>query len=235
MSALKIRASKAGVLMTDPKAAADKKAGNLSETAKTYIRELWIEKTYGRKKDITNKYIEKGLLNEENSIDFVSLAHNELYEKNINLFADEYFTGTPDVVTDSYVIDVKSSFDIHTYMKAELTDLYFYQLQVYMHLTGTGSAKLIYCLTDAPEATIQRELKQAQWQLQASALPELEESLRKQLCYQDIPLEDKVKEFEIVYQPELITTLQERVKKAREYFESLSLKGTKQIPITQTA
>lgn len=226
---LKIRASKCGFLMTEPKAANDKKAGNLSETAKTYIRELWIERNYHRRKDFTNKYVEKGLLNEEVSIDFASLLHNELYEKNINLFANDYITGTPDILSGEYVIDVKSSYDIFTFMKTELTDLYYYQLLAYMELTGLRKAKLIYCLTDAPEATIQRELKQAQWQLQASALPELEEKLRRELCYPDIPLEQKVKVFEVEYNADDIVRLYGKIEKARIYFGTLSLTGTGQL------
>lgn len=220
---IKIRASKAGLLMTEPKSAADKKEGNLSEGAKTYIRELWIEKTYGRKKDFTNKYVEKGLLNEEVSIDYASLLHNELYEKNLNSFANEWIVGTPDIITDSHVVDVKSSFDIFTFMKADLSDLYFYQLQCYMELTGIKQAKLIYCLTDAPEATIQRELKTARYQLQVDDVSELEAKLRKEMCYSDIPLKDKVKVFDVEYDASEIEKLYGKIEKAREYYGTLSL------------
>jgi hypothetical protein len=220
---LKIRASKAGCLMTEPRNKSDKDAGNLSETAKTYLRELWIEKTYNRRKDITNKFIEKGLLNEETSIDFASLLHNELYEKNEKLYASDYFTGTPDIISGEYIIDIKSSFDIFTFAKAELTDLYYHQLNVYMELTGLRKSKLIYCLTDAPEATIQRELKTAQYKLQVTELPELEAKLRKEMCYSDIPLDKKVKVFEIEYSEADIKKLQGKVEKAREYFAGLTL------------
>lgn len=220
---LKIHASRAGMLMTEPKLKTDKDNGNLSEGAKTFIRELWIKKTYNRRKDIANKYIEKGLLNEETSIDFASLVHNELYEKNELPFANDYLIGTPDIITDTHIIDVKSSYDIYTFMKAEVTDLYYYQMLSYMELTGIKQAKLIYCLTDAPEATIQRELKSAMWKLQVSELPDLEEKLRRELCYQDIPLKDKVKVFEVEYNGEDIAKLYGKIEKSRIYFNSLSL------------
>lgn len=220
---LKIRASKAGLLMTDPKSAKDKAEGNLSEGAKTYLRELWIAKTYNRRKDVVTKYIEKGLLNEETSIDYASLLHNELYEKNLNLFANDYLTGTPDIITDTHVVDVKSSYDIFTFMKADLTDIYYYQLLCYMELTGVKQGRLIYCLTDAPEATIQRELKTAKWQLQKDNVSELEEKLRREMCYQDIPLKDKVKVFEVEYDGEEISRLYKKIEKARTYYTGLSL------------
>lgn len=223
MTQLKIRAHRAGNLMTEPKLKADKEAGNLSVTAKTYLRELWIEKTYNRRKDVTNKYIEKGLLNEEISIDFASLFHNELYEKNEKLFANDFILGTPDIITDSHVIDVKSSYDIFTFANAELTDIYYYQLMCYMELTGMKSAKLIYCLTDAPEATIQRELKKAKWDLQIDDVSELEAKLRRDMCYADIPLDSKVKVFEVAYDASEIEKLYGKIEKAREYFATLSL------------
>lgn len=210
--------------MTSPVSKADNEAGNLSEGAKTYILELWIERMYNRKKDFTNKYVEKGLLNEETSIDYASLLHNELYEKNINLFANDFLTGTPDILTDSHVIDVKSSYSIWTYAAAELNNVYYYQLLSYMELTGKRKAKLIYCLTDAPEATIQREVKSALWQLQDDTLlSELESKLRKELCYPDIPLEKKVKVFEVEYSADDVKKLYGKIEKGREYFNTLDL------------
>lgn len=220
---LKIHASRAGMLMTEPKLKTDKDNGNLSEGAKTFIRELWIQKTYNRRKDIANKFVEKGLLNEETSIDFASLVHNELYEKNELLFANDFLIGTPDIITETHIIDVKSSYSIWTFQESELTNLYYYQLQSYMELTGRKQAKLIYCLTDAPEATIQRELKSAMWKLQVSELPDLEEKLRRELCYSDIPLKDKVKVFDVEYNGDDIAKLYGKIEKARTYFGTLKL------------
>ncbi|HNX08388.1 MAG TPA: hypothetical protein PKL96_12460, partial [Bacteroidales bacterium] len=60
---IKIRASQVGQIMAEPKLKSDKEAGLLSETAKTYIKQLYRESKYNRRKGLVNKYIEKGLYN----------------------------------------------------------------------------------------------------------------------------------------------------------------------------
>jgi hypothetical protein len=92
-----------------------------------------------------------------------------------------------------------------------------------MELTGLKKAKLIYCLTDAPEVTIQRELRTAAYKLQIDNTSELEEKLRKEMCYQDIPLEKKVKVFEVEYDGEEIAKLYGKIEKSRIFFNTLSL------------
>ena len=54
----------------------------LSEGAKTYLTEVFINKMYDREKDIESKYITKGLRVEEESITLYSLFANEFYKKN---------------------------------------------------------------------------------------------------------------------------------------------------------
>lgn len=217
---LKIRASSAGKLMTEPRLKSE--AGSLSETAKTYLKELFITKEYGRTKDITNKFIEKGLLNEELAIDEYSLHTNSYFEKNEILFDNDYFIGTPDNATDK-IRDFKCSFDLWTFMNAELTPLYYYQLQTYMDLTGIRHAELIYVLSNSPEATIQRELKTASWKLQVSELPDFEAKLRREMCYDDIPREQRIKVFPVEYNPDDIIKMRDKVIKAREYYSTLKL------------
>jgi len=54
----------------------------LSETTKKYLREVMIYEKYGRKKDISNKYIEKGLAVEEDAITLYSRFTKVFYKKN---------------------------------------------------------------------------------------------------------------------------------------------------------
>ena len=58
--------------MTEPKLKADKEAGNLSETSKSYLVEVYIKEMYDREADINSKYIAKGLMVEEDSITLYS-------------------------------------------------------------------------------------------------------------------------------------------------------------------
>ena len=57
----KARCSKLGAIMTNPRS----KTEILSETTKTYLIEWILEKKYGRKKEFSNKYLEKGLTTEQ--------------------------------------------------------------------------------------------------------------------------------------------------------------------------
>src|SRR5688572_16411073 len=109
MTDLKIHCHIAGALMTDPKSKEDKLAGNLSETAKTMLQELFIAERYGREKDFTSNAIQKGLTNEELGITQYCKYAESFLTKNIKRFQNDYLIGTPDIVDtfNDTVIDIK--------------------------------------------------------------------------------------------------------------------------------
>ncbi len=51
------RASSAGQLLSEPKLKADKEAGKLSETAKTLVESMWLEREFGYREFINNEYM----------------------------------------------------------------------------------------------------------------------------------------------------------------------------------
>ena len=114
----KFRCSKLGSLMTEPKAKKDL----LSVTTKSYLDELYIRETKGREKDIMNKYMMKGLMVEEDSISLVTSVTKKFFIKNQAQFENEWITGMPDLLPkEETVDDIKSSWDIWTFGKAECT------------------------------------------------------------------------------------------------------------------
>ena len=148
----KLRASAAGKLMTNPR----KKGEVLSETTKTYLQEWTKEQIYGVKHVITSKYLTKGIEVENDSISFAEKVLGWNFAvKNEESYEDQFFTGTPDVIFPrEKVVDIKSSWDCFTFplFSDEVPNKdYFYQLQVYMHLTGLKSAELVYVLMETPE------------------------------------------------------------------------------------
>jgi hypothetical protein len=198
MKQFKLRASCAGKLMTDP---ANKKE-LLSKTTKTYLQEWLKEQIYGVEKEISNKYLEKGISMEDEAIDaainWLNLPFNM---KNEEYFNDEYFQGTPDLIYPDFIIDIKNSWDCWTFplFESEIpTKDYYYQLQVYMHLTGIKKAKLVYILLDTPET-------------KANAA----------ITYVDVDIKYRHKVYEFDYDEEVIKELQKRVENAREYINSL--------------
>ena len=68
---LLIRCSQLGQLMTEPKSKADKDAGNLSETAKTLMLEIFLWEKYGYKERVMTDAMMKGLLCEQDSMKLV--------------------------------------------------------------------------------------------------------------------------------------------------------------------
>jgi hypothetical protein len=121
-SAHKFHPSQLGRLMTN-----DRSGKNVGETCKAELLEIWIEATYDRCRDFTNKYTEKGTLVEEDSITLYSKQKKKFYKKNIETFENKWFIGTPDIITPTEVIDIKSSWSLFTFydnIQKTITGLY---------------------------------------------------------------------------------------------------------------
>lgn len=221
--------------MTEPRSKADKDAGNLSETAKTHLIDVFVSNRYGRQSDIQNKYIQKGLLVEEDSITLYSRVKKTYYKKNENPLSNEFIKGTPDLYSGKsikeadHIIDIKSSYDIFTFFRNhnnDLNNLYYWQVQGYMWLTGAKSASVAYCLVDTPEQIINDEKRKLMWKMGA-ATTESEDfiqacgELDRLLTYKDIPLNERMIEFHVDRNEEDISRIEKRVVKGREYLKSI--------------
>ncbi|MGD1837834.1 MAG: hypothetical protein ACPKPY_07225, partial [Nitrososphaeraceae archaeon] len=159
MMDFKIRCSAIGGIMTKPR----KKEDIVSAGSKTYCKKWLTEQIYNRKEEFTSDYIEKGNIMEDNAIDFISdyLGYDSLI-KNEEYFENEHMTGTPDVITENEIIEVKNSWNCFTFplLEDEVPNKgYYYQIQGYMYLTGIHKAKLIYTLMDTPEHLIEKQYK----------------------------------------------------------------------------
>jgi len=219
MKEFKIRCSAIGQVMNNPRAKKDVEAGLLSATSKTYCREWVKEQIYKRRKNFTNKYTEKGLVVEDNSLDFIAeqLGYG-LLVKNEDYFEDDFLTGTPDVILNDHLIDVKNSWDCFTFplfMDNIPSKDYYWQAQGYMALTGLSSYKLIYTLMDTPEYLIEKEFKYNNFYDKDF------EDFVKDYLYSDIDPKQRIKVFEIQRNDEDINAIKERVKQCRNYIKTL--------------
>jgi len=195
----KIRASASGKIMTNARS----KSELLSETTKTYVKEWLIEKIYGIRKEIKSKYLTKGLQLEDTAIDkAIEWLDLPFTLKNEKFFEDEFFCGTPDLIVNDVVYDIKCSWDAFTFplFENEIPNKdYFYQLQVYMHLTGCKKAVLTYVLLNTPE----------------------ELTYEDKHNYDNMDKKYRIKTFEIDYSEEVIADLQQRVTNIREYLKTI--------------
>jgi hypothetical protein len=200
----------------------------LSQTAKTYLHEIYIEEVYGRSKDISNKYTEKGLYVEEDSLNLMCKKYNTLLIKNKQSFDNEFIKGTPDVIIkDQKVLDAKSSWDIWTFSEADGTNsMYFWQGQGYMYLTGLKKFDLAYCLNNAPEHLIVSEKQKAFYneglKEGSPELVEMEDTIDKNMKFDDIPEDERIKVFSFEFEPEAIKKLQKRIVECRNYLNSIT-------------
>ena len=204
------------------------KGSLLSETAKAYIREMWIKEIFEREKyDLKNKFFDKGNACESDSLDLVQKVTGKTYFKNRKELANEFITGTPDLILDDKIIDIKTSWDIWTYAGVDEDSArknYYYQLMGYMWLTEKTSSDLIYCLVDTPENIIQDELYKLSFRY-----PEINESeekasvFKKNYLFGDIDIKLRMKQYSFTLSDEDIEAVKERIIAAREYMATLSL------------
>jgi len=218
-----IRCSALGKVMTD-----SRKKGEMGETCKSYLKELYRESEYGIRKEVVSKYIDKGLMVEDSAIALYSTKYDGFYTKNDEWFKNEFISGTPDIVSENEVIDIKSSWNLFTmpFKDEEINKGYYYQLMGYMALTGLKKAKLAYCLIDTPPQLVQDEKRRLSWQMGCidDMSPEYLEAcaeIDKSHDFSHIPMEERIVEFDIERDEEVIQAIYDRVKLCREYLNSL--------------
>jgi len=219
---MKIRASQIGKIMTSPKT----KGELLSKTAKTYIHEIILREKYGINKEFSSRYTDKG-----NQVEDIAIAMaNEVLDvgfiyKNDENFQNDWITGTPDVITDEVLLDVKCSWDATTFpfFETEIpTKDYFYQLQGYMWLTGKTESLLIYCLVDTPLEIVEDEIRRAHWKFHKLEEDlDLRQEIESKHIFGNIPLNKRIKIFEVKRDENVIELIKEKIEVARVYYDAL--------------
>jgi hypothetical protein len=224
-----IRASSVGYLMTEPVTKADKEAGVLSKTAQKHLIEVYIAEKYGRKRDIQTKQMKKGVEAEQESIDLLSMYLKLPFSKNEERFKNDYITGLPDIINGDTIIDIKSSYDLWTFLgniPDKLDNLYYWQMQSYMWLTGTTKATIAYCLVNTPESIIQQEkyylLKKMDVISEES--PEfIQEAMKIEfnMTFDDILMDERILMFNVSRSEDDILRIENKVLKARTFLQEL--------------
>ena len=219
---MRIRCSAIGKIMTSPRT----KGELLSETAKTYIEDLFKEQELGISKEFWSRYTDKGLQMEDEAIEFAGQFFGwEFVVKNTERFNNDWITGEPDVITEYLLADIKCSWDGNTFplFNTELKNKdYFWQMQGYMWLTGMQQAELIYCLMNTPHAIVEDEVRRAHWK--ANLIDEdldLREAVQSQHNFDHIPNNLRIKRFIVERNEDAIENIKEKVELAREYYEQL--------------
>lgn len=142
---MKWHPSSLGKLMTTPKS----KGENLSQGAKTYIRQVAKQDYFNYRVELDNKYINKGKDQEQDSIDLLNSVRFTNYKKNEVRIADGYLTGECDILAEDRVIDIKTSWNLETWPatpgEAHDND-YEWQGRAYLMLYDREIFELVFCL-----------------------------------------------------------------------------------------
>jgi hypothetical protein len=215
-----------GQIMTDGRSKNDP----FGETCKKALLSCFIEKIYGRRRDISNQYIQKGLAVEEDSLTLYSLVTKTFYKKNTSQFTNDFFIGTPDIIDGGLIIDIKSSWSIHTFHDVLINPLnkaYFFQGQAYLDLLNADTFKLAYCLVNTPEVMVNDAKRKLLWNMgvvsdEDSDYKKAAEQLEKEMTFDDIPREKRYIEFTIERDQKAIDSMHARIELCREFLNDLS-------------
>jgi hypothetical protein len=219
---MKIRCSSLGKLMTSPKS----KGEVLSQTAKTYLKELALEKKFGIRKEFSSRYTDKGNTQEDLAIEMASQVLKLPFAlKNTEYFENEFIKGTPDLILEDEIIDIKCSWDGTTFpwFEEELPNKdYFWQLVGYCWLTGRSKARVVYCLVDTPEDIVQDEIRRTSWKkFEIDVTEETENEVRAKHEFSHISENKRVRAFQVELNEANIEQVKEKLSHAREYYNDL--------------
>jgi hypothetical protein len=228
---MKIRCSALGKIMTSPRS----KSELLSQTAKTYVHELAIEHLYGIKKQFKSRYTDKGNEVEDKAIELTEeVLELSFITKNDEYFENEFIKGTPDIITDNLIVDVKSSWSGETFpfFEDELPNKdYYYQVLGYMWLTGKKHGLISYCLINTPEHIIQQETLRLFYSLvkdpkyglfsEEEIMAIAEEHIKSSHNFDNIPKDRRVKAFHVEYNEAVIEEMKTRIQYCKAYFNQL--------------
>lgn len=231
------RCSQLGKLMTNKQGKDTTKSyDELSESCKQALIEIFIGRRYKRHKDISNKYIEKGLAVEEDAVTLYSRLEGKFFKKNTQRIHNDFINGEPDLFRGASVFDadhideLKSSWDIFTFFAVKTKPVnkeYLYQLQGYMALTNAETSTLGYCLIDTPDPMINDEKRKLFYKM--NVLTDENEDYKKacelidaSMRFGDIPLKDRVIKFELKRDEAIIESVYARVPWWRQFLNELA-------------
>jgi hypothetical protein len=161
-NSIDFRCSSLDHLMPGPR----EKAGEIQETTKTHLVDVFVSFKYGRREEIFGKFLDKGNEREEDSITLLSRIHKKFYKKNDVRLSNGFITGECDIYLGENIegaeetLDTKTSWSAHTFFRAKnkkIDPAYEWQGHGYMWLTGAKKHTVAYCLVNGTAQAIMDE------------------------------------------------------------------------------
>lgn len=193
----------------------------LSESPKAVCVDTFLKQEFGWSEVLTTPQILKGLMREDESIQVIGFATDQELTKNQHFFENDYIKGTPDVLTEDRVIEVKTASDFKSFFTMDEEAVkahYYYQVQAYMWLTGFDKADLYYVYLPETSEEIEAQKKSLSYRLSADS--EVYKDVVKQIEKNNslfLSPEQCIKKFEFVKNEQVIEKVIDRVKFANEF------------------
>lgn len=212
---IRFRASSLSEIMTDAK----EKDEPLSKGAKTVLEKMAKEYVYGFNEVISGKYMDKGIIVEDESIALYNSVFFTDYKKNTERRNNDWITGECDIFTGSKIIDIKSSWSLATFPATTAAGIdkgYEWQGRAYMMLWDVDEFEIAYCLVNTPDELIKYEQEELHY------VDHIDEALRVTVVpyKRDPKLEEKIKV---------------KVDAARKYLDSLVIQIKEQHQLLEVA
>lgn len=203
----------------------------LSKSCQSYLVKTYALEKYNRIKDVETKEMVKGIIVEDNSIELFSTMEGKVYTKNKLRLNNGIVIGSPDIFDgDSIdkatrVIDIKSSYDIETFLKnvtSPLSSHYYWQIQGYLWLTSAPVGVVSFCLVNTPDSIINQQAEFLSRKLDITTndcdLYRREYAkLYRNMNFDDISIEERIIRIEVQRNDDDIEKIYKKVLKCREY------------------
>lgn len=198
---------------------------SISDTAKSFVLDTYLQKEFGYSKVLTTDGMMKGLLLESDAIALVSKFENTFYKKNKERKSNDWIMGELDVKASDHIKDIKVSQNIETFAKVDdVSKTYYYQALGYMWLWSIPKYSLTYVLLPDTEDMIERQCSRLSFNL----VGEDYEIAKDQIIHNNkviekLPLELRIKTFDFELNLDDIESVKEQILRAREYYKTIKL------------
>lgn len=220
----------------------DQAEPELSQGAKTYIKDVWLWFEKGFKEEISSKQTKKGKQAEEDGINLISFVDGVPYGNNNNKpdggrVTKGNLTGACDVntyfdVVEKRVIDdIKASWNPKTFMSTNYSTLEEWQGRAYMYLYDADIFRLRRVLVDCPPDVYADEYKKFCFDkgIIDDSLEEYQpliEQFNRNFLYENsgrYTKEERVKTFAFYRDEELEKVLLKSIELALDYYQTITL------------
>lgn len=216
----KFRSSQVGKLFSSK--------GDLTVTNKKALIEIYVQETFGVKKEISNKYFEKGIICEPIGRDLLQKVYfNEVFfHENTKTSENDYLTGKYDTKYKNIGFELKAAWDVFTFMQADIDLVYETQCKAYNWLWGFEKTYLTYYGADTPESLLASEFNSIYWKngfnstregYEHPTFQQMCEDLRKVHTFSDKPIEQRLKMWEVGFERKDEDAFINRITKCRQW------------------